>query len=119
MSFHARDFRPLPDHCVLRCREVQAVDNEFQINRQYDGARVMEILLRQAGNHPIGKFSWGNLVSLKEDPEKRNTNMHDVLEEFFNSQLSRVRELAAALYHPLPGKLYYCSITSTRQLTNR
>ncbi|OQR74442.1 nardilysin-like [Tropilaelaps mercedesae] len=65
-------------------REVQAVNNEFLLHSQYDGTRVMEVLLRQAGNHPIGKFCWGNLRSLKEEPEKKGINMREVLVEFYN-----------------------------------
>lgn len=61
------------------------MDNEFQMNRQYDGARVLEVLMRQAGNHPIGKFSWGNIRSLKEEPARKGVNMRDVLTNFYNS----------------------------------
>ncbi|XP_022670450.1 nardilysin-like [Varroa destructor] len=97
-------------------RELQAMDNEFQMNRQYDGARVLEVLMRQAGNHPIGKFSWGNIRSLKEEPARKGVNMRDVLTNFYNSYYSaEVMTLAVQSQHSLDEieryvKKYFSSI---------
>jgi len=63
-------------------REVQAVDSEFKIAQTRDDNRVSGILTNLAPeNHPAGKFTWGNILSLKgtNDTEAEAPHLYENL----------------------------------------
>jgi hypothetical protein len=52
-------------------RELQSIESEFAGVLQDDDTRLMQVQCKCAKNgHPFGQFGWGNLKSLKTDPEK-------------------------------------------------
>ena len=63
-------------------REVQAVDSEFQIAQSKDSNRIFGMFIKLAKKgHPAGKFSWGNILSLKKtrDIEASSKELYDAL----------------------------------------
>ncbi|KAL3869596.1 hypothetical protein ACJMK2_042264 [Sinanodonta woodiana] len=70
-------------------REIKAVDSEFQMAIQQDGNRLYQILSSCAQpGHPMGKFMWGNIDTLKHVPEKNNNNVYEKLRGFCNRMYS-------------------------------
>jgi len=70
-------------------RELQAVDSEHAKNQQNDMWRsfqLMKSLCRK--DHPFSKFGSGNLVTLKEGPEKEGLNIRDLLLDFHKKYYS-------------------------------
>ena len=65
-------------------REREAVDSEFQMALPSDDNRIIQIFGALAGaDHPMGKFMWGNLKSLK--PEKMtDPEIHSRLHQFWS-----------------------------------
>ncbi|XP_066298938.1 nardilysin-like [Branchiostoma lanceolatum] len=64
-------------------REVKAVDSEFQMNLPVDSFRKQQLFSTMVKvGHPMAKFMWGNLASLKQQPEERGINVHQRLGEF-------------------------------------
>lgn len=64
-------------------REVQAIENEFNLALNDDESRLQQLLSHYSSpGHPYGVFTWGNRKSLKELPESHGVNMNDVLKEF-------------------------------------
>ncbi|XP_041356589.1 nardilysin-like [Gigantopelta aegis] len=65
-------------------RELQAVDNEFQMSKLDDLERVNQLVGSTAvESHPMSKFMCGNLKSLKTDPEKNGIDVYARLRAFF------------------------------------
>jgi nardilysin len=66
-------------------RELKAIESEFQLARTSDGARVEDILCHLAHpSHPLHKFAWGNLDSLKHDPLSRGIDVNSSLRQYFD-----------------------------------
>lgn len=67
-------------------RELNAIESEFQLNKQSDHCRLHQLWGATSGkpDHPCAKFSWGNIKSLKEIPEQRNVDPMVKLREFFD-----------------------------------
>jgi secreted Zn-dependent insulinase-like peptidase len=79
-------------HCIrspllsISCadRELRAIDSEFSLARNDDGARLQEItnLVCAKDGHVTRKFSWGNKQSLKTLPEGLSIDVHSALKKF-------------------------------------
>ena len=68
-------------------RELNSIESEFQLSKNTDGCRLQQLMChtaKSAKEHPFGKFSWGNLQSLKTDPEKNCVNMMSELRKFYD-----------------------------------
>lgn len=64
-------------------REVVSIDNECNLARADDSARLLQLFCSSAKEgHLIRQFSWGNLTSLKELPASRGINIEKVLHDF-------------------------------------
>lgn len=48
-------------------REIQSIESEFESNYPYDSSRRFQLLCSSTSskNHPMNRFTWGNLKSLK------------------------------------------------------
>jgi insulysin len=70
-------------------RELKAVDSEFKGSFQSDFHRL-ECLERSLSNpeYPYNCFSCGNLVSLKEEPEKKGLQVRDAFIQFHEQHYS-------------------------------
>lgn len=70
-------------------REIRAVDSENKKNLQDDMWRLHQ-LDRSLSNpdHPVSKFSTGNLHTLGTEPLSRNVDVRERLLEFYNSHYS-------------------------------
>ncbi|KAH9515388.1 hypothetical protein Btru_014322 [Bulinus truncatus] len=71
-------------------KEIMAVDNEFQMVASNDNERMRSVIsyeLVESG-HPLGKFMAGNKKSLKDDPERNNINVYELLHSFYNRMYS-------------------------------
>jgi nardilysin len=65
-------------------RELNPVHNEFVDNFTDDEVRLEHLLCSMArSDHPLNKFSWGNNVSLREQPAANNVNVRERMVEFF------------------------------------
>mmetsp|Transcript_19812 Transcript_19812/g.36722 ORF Transcript_19812/g.36722 Transcript_19812/m.36722 type:complete len:1301 (-) Transcript_19812:129-4031(-) len=52
-------------------RELNAIESEFQLSRRSEGTRAEGIAsMATRKNHPLAKFGWGNLKTLKEEPAR-------------------------------------------------
>lgn len=70
-------------------RELQAVDNENTKNLQSDPWRIYQLLKSLAkSDHPLNKFSTGNLETLKTIPEALNINLREQLIQFHRDYYS-------------------------------
>lgn len=70
-------------------REMTAVDNENTKNLQSDSWRDFQLLKSLSkSDHPLNKFSTGNLETLKTIPEENNINIRDVLIDFHKQHYS-------------------------------
>jgi len=82
-------------------RELNAIESEFQLSKNSDECRLQQLLCHdcslQGGpdggsgsgsgahkNHPFSRFSWGNIESLKNIPEKNGVDMMKELRKFYN-----------------------------------
>ena len=68
-------------------RELNAIESEFQLSKNDDGCRFQELMCqtcgKEASNHPFGKFSWGNKLSLKEIPEANGVDVIEEIRKFY------------------------------------
>lgn len=63
-------------------REVQAVDSEFEMALNSDECRKEQLLGSLFPDlHPMGKFMWGNKISLQTNPEKAGIDVYKALKE--------------------------------------
>ncbi|OQR74835.1 nardilysin-like [Tropilaelaps mercedesae] len=70
-------------------REVCAVDSEFQLEQVSDIRRSKEIIARLAGDkHPMGRFVWGNIATLRDTPYQEGINMRNELLKFYSNYYS-------------------------------
>jgi insulysin len=70
-------------------RELQAVDNENTKNLQADNWRTYQLLKSLAHpNHPLNKFSTGNLETLKTIPDQLGINLRERLLQFHQEHYS-------------------------------
>lgn len=70
-------------------REVCAVESEFQLEQVSDIRRAKEVLARLAGDdHPMGRFVWGNISTLKDGPREKGLNIRNELINFYNSEFN-------------------------------
>ena len=70
-------------------RELRAIESEFQLSTNDDESRLQQVLAHSSRGssspwHPFGNFSWGNLESLKEDPQRRGIDMMAELRNFYH-----------------------------------
>ena len=68
-------------------RELNAIESEFKLSQNSDDCRLQQLMChtgKAAEEHPFGKFSWGNLRSLKEIPEKNDVNLSSELKTFYD-----------------------------------
>uniref|UniRef100_A0A131Z3S2 Metalloprotease n=1 Tax=Rhipicephalus appendiculatus TaxID=34631 RepID=A0A131Z3S2_RHIAP len=84
-------------------RELEAIDNEFQLVLPSDSCRLQQLLGSVAREkHPMRKFMWGNTTSLKKLPEKGGINVHAALRTFFEQHYNpAVMTLAVQSRHSL------------------
>ncbi|KAM7283385.1 nardilysin [Ixodes scapularis] len=84
-------------------RELQAIDNEFQLVLPSDSCRHQQLLGSIAHEaHPMRKFMWGNTKSLKEVPLTDNVDAHAALRSFFEENYSpELMTLAVQSKHSL------------------
>lgn len=67
-------------------RELRSIDSEFQLNKNSDGCRWQQLLCATADpSHPMAKFSWGNLISLKEMPSQQGVDPLEALKTFYDA----------------------------------
>ncbi|CAB4464914.1 unnamed protein product [Rhizophagus irregularis] len=70
-------------------REIRAVDSENKKNLQSDDWRCYQLEKSLSNpNHPYCRFGTGNLVTLKENPEKQGLNIRDELLKFHDKYYS-------------------------------
>lgn len=84
-------------------RELQAIDNEFQLVLPSDSCRHQQLLgsIAQKG-HPMRKFMWGNTESLKKIPLRDGVDAHAALRDFFEEHYSpELMTLAVQSKHSL------------------
>uniref|UniRef100_T1J428 Nardilysin n=1 Tax=Strigamia maritima TaxID=126957 RepID=T1J428_STRMM len=97
---HTKHFRSALDHFaqffispLLKIdsmqREMESVDSEFQMNLTSDSLRKQQLLgqLTKVG-HPMSKFMWGNLKTLKTDPAEQKIDVYARLKEFWQTYYS-------------------------------
>ena len=64
-------------------RELQAVDSEFHQSRTNDSVRLLELWCRGARkDHPYNRFTWGNEISLRDEPKAANLDVREELIKF-------------------------------------
>nr|XP_047917911.1 nardilysin-like [Anser cygnoides] len=70
-------------------REVEAVDNEYQLAKPCDANR-WEVLLGSLARpgHPMRKFFLGNAETLKHEPKKSNIDFYTRLKDFWQNYYS-------------------------------
>eukprot|EP01082_Thalassiosira_pseudonana_P002309 g2198.t1 g2198 contig11:912012-915958(+) len=92
-------------------RELNAVESEFELNRCDDDCRLSQLMSETCGMdgnapimgrefvvsssssstqqskpfHPFAKFPWGNMASLKEEPERDGVDVMKELREHYNT----------------------------------
>jgi len=68
-------------------RELNAIESEFQLSKNDDGCRLQELMChtcgKEASEHPMGKFSWGNKQSLKALPEANGVDVIGEIRKFY------------------------------------
>eukprot|EP01147_Barroeca_monosierra_P001420 gene1420-4584_t len=66
-------------------RELQAVDNEFQLAMHEDELRLQQIILSLSKKESVlNKFMWGNDKSLRKLPQKAGIDIRNLLSKFYN-----------------------------------
>ncbi|XP_071897732.1 nardilysin isoform X4 [Anas platyrhynchos] len=70
-------------------REVEAIDNEYQLAKPCDTNR-WELLLGSLARpgYPMRKFFWGNAETLKHKPKKSNIDIYTRLKDFWQNYYS-------------------------------
>ena len=64
-------------------REINSIESEFNIARVNDGVRSQQLFCHDAQpGHVIGKFSWGNVASLKTAPLSAGVSIQEILVDF-------------------------------------
>lgn len=67
-------------------RETEAVDSEFQIGLPKDKNRIEQLLGHMADkNHPMSKFMWGNIETLRTRPKSAGIDIYEHLKEFWKT----------------------------------
>lgn len=70
-------------------REIESVDSEFQMSLPSDTFRQQQLFGSFASNgHPMKKFMWGNVPTLKTQPAEKNIDVHARLFEFWKRHYS-------------------------------
>ncbi|KAJ3016137.1 UNVERIFIED_CONTAM: Insulinase (Peptidase M16) [Siphonaria sp. JEL0065] len=70
-------------------REMKAVDSEHKKNIQVDAWRIYQLQKDLTSKeHPFCKFGTGNLVTLKEEPERKGIDVRKVLLDFHSQYYS-------------------------------
>ena len=68
-------------------RELEAIESEFMLSKNSDCSRLSQLMAYTSGRsfeeHPVSKFGWGNIHSLKTLPEKNGIVPLDKLREFY------------------------------------
>lgn len=65
-------------------RELKSIESEFQLVKNSDSSRIQHLMCHtSAKQHPMAKFSWGNLHSLKDAPEANGVDPMKKLREFY------------------------------------
>ncbi|KAF9108592.1 Insulinase (Peptidase M16) [Mortierella sp. GBA35] len=84
-------------------REIRAVDSEFKRNLQMDCRRLFQLGKHLSGRkHPFWHFGTGNLITLKDLPEKEGINPRDELIKFYHKYYSsNIMKLAIVGREPL------------------
>ncbi len=73
-------------------RELNAIESEFMLSKNSDECRWQQLFCHdcglqsegEKGKHPFTSFSWGNIESLKNIPEKNGVDMMKELRNFYN-----------------------------------
>ncbi len=75
-------------------RELNAIESEFMLSKNSDECRWQQLFCHDCslqteseegkGKHPFSGFSWGNIESLKNIPEKNGVDMMKELRNFYN-----------------------------------
>ena len=68
-------------------RELNAIESEFQLNKNSDGSRHSELLCytgHSVNDHPFGTFSWGDLRSLRDTPSRNGVDVLKELRQFYD-----------------------------------
>lgn len=64
-------------------REINAIENEFNLARNDDAVRLQQLYCHAARQgHIFRKFSWGNMKSLMDDPESKGIDIFPILHQF-------------------------------------
>lgn len=88
-------------------RELNAVESEFELNKKDDDNRLSQLMAYTCGMdgeaplmgkeykekgvknekpyHPFAKFPWGNMQSLRTEPESNGINVMNELRDFYNT----------------------------------
>jgi len=78
-------------------RELNSIESEFQLSKNSDQCRLQQLMCDTCGQdvtqHPFAKFSWGNLNSLKEIPEKNGVCTMELLRKFYNQVCTSARSM--------------------------
>jgi nardilysin len=65
-------------------RELKSIDSEFNLAKNSDSNRLEQIQCAAVvEGHPVKKFGWGNLESLKVKPEKVGLDVLALMSDFF------------------------------------
>lgn len=65
-------------------RELRAIESEFQLKKHSDACRWEQLLCAAAPpDHPMAKFAWGNLRTLRDIPAVMGVNPLQELRTFF------------------------------------
>lgn len=66
-------------------RELQSIESEFMLHKNSDSTRRQQLLCScSCREHPMAKFAWGNLQSLKEIPAVLGVDPMEELRTFYN-----------------------------------
>ena len=79
-------------------REIEAIQSEFALARQSDGARLIQLRCHTAREgHVYRIFGWGNRKSLQEDPARRGGRVYEELLKHYRKHYSAERMTLAVL----------------------
>ena len=91
-------------------REINAIENEFQLAKTSDSSRIQQLYCSNCDNnnnnhnnnkkHFLKKFSWGNLYSLKIVPEQNKINLNELLHQFYGKWYTPNR-MKLVVYSPM------------------
>lgn len=66
-------------------RELLAIESEFKLNLKSDSCRIQQLLCSTCRrDHPMARFSWGNIRSLREIPGRLGVEPLQELRTFFH-----------------------------------